>query len=372
MICPRPACPVSRMSSPPRNRSILRWWGFVTVLVSCLVSLTGHAAQPVQLLLRNGDRITGTIIEENASRVILTNHVVGRVQIPIDQIEKRQPVIAATTQPSIPRNTNAPTGLLMPRPSVEQSKRFEELSQLFLTERISAAKFEKLRAEIFGPAPPAGPKRWSGELLASVDVGYGSKTRQYYSGRLKLNFTDKRLRNAFDALHSYGQTEGELAANRLDANDKIDFDLSRRQYLYMLGGAGYDQIRRIDYYIQAGPGFGHRLVNRTNFILNAELGGNYQLQNFEEGRDTHYFYYRLAEELKWSITPKITFEEKLEYTPQWDDFAEFKVRGEVNLRFWLLNNLSLNLTVIDLYDTRVATGINENDLQIRSSIGVKF
>jgi hypothetical protein len=62
----------------------------------------------------------------------------------------------------------------------------------------------------------------------------------------------------------------------------------------------------------------------------------------------------------------------VEYTPQWDDVSQFKIRGEANLRYWLLNNLSLNLTVIDLYDTRVATGIDENDLQIRSSIGVKF
>jgi putative salt-induced outer membrane protein len=335
--------------------------------------LAGHAAQPVRLILRNGDRLTGTIVEENTSRVILTNIVIGRVEIPVSQIEKREPIVAAVAaQPTTPPNTNAPTGLLLPRPSVEQSKRFEELANLFRTERITAAQFEKRRAEILGPAPPAGPKRWSGEILSGVDLGYGAKTRQNFSGRFKLNFTDKRLRNAFDSLFSYGETDAELSANRFDATDKVDYDLDKRHYVYALSGAGFDEIRKIDYYLQAGTGLGRRLVNRTNFVLNAEVGGSYQLQNFQDGKDSDLFYYRLAEELKWSISSKVTFDEKLEYTPQWNDPGEFKIRGEINLRYWLLNNLSLNLTVIDLYDTRVATGVDENDLQIRSSVGVKF
>jgi hypothetical protein len=33
---------------------------------------------------------------------------------------------------------------------------------------------------------------------------------------------------------------------------------------------------------------------------------------------------------------------------------------------------SFNLTVLNLYDTETASGIPRNDLQIRSSIGVKF
>ena len=335
----------------------------------------GRAAQPVHLVLRNGDRLTGTIVEEDATRVVLTNQVIGRVQVPVSQIEKREPVVVTVgAQPSYPPNTNAPSGLLLPRPSLEQSKRYEELVDLFKTGRITAGQFEKRRAEIFGPVVPGrgGPKQWSGEVLSGIDLGYGANTRQYFSGRFKLSYTDTRLRNAYDSLFSYGRTDGELSANRLDAMDKVDYDLSRRHYLYGLAGAGYDELRKIDYNLQAGTGAGRRLVIRTNFIFNAEMGGNYQLQNFQEGMDSDLFYYRLAEDLKWSISPKVTFDEKLEYKPQWNDLGEFKIRGEVNLRYWLLNNLSLNVTVIDHYDTRVATGVDENDLQILSSVGVKF
>src|SRR4030095_11089608 len=160
MICLPPPPPAHRMWDQLRNRHSLPWWILTTILLG-LMFLAGHAAQPVRLILRNGDRLTGTIVEENTSRVILTNIVIGRVEIPVSQIEKREPIVAAVAaQPTTPPNTIAPAGLLCPRPSVEQSTRFEHLSNFSRTERITAAQFENRRAEILGPAPPAGPKRW--------------------------------------------------------------------------------------------------------------------------------------------------------------------------------------------------------------------
>jgi hypothetical protein len=45
---------------------------------------------------------------------------------------------------------------------------------------------------------------------------------------------------------------------------------------------------------------------------------------------------------------------------------------ESTLRYPVSNHLSLNLNVVDLYDTQPAAGVDRNDLQIRSTIGVNF
>jgi hypothetical protein len=45
---------------------------------------------------------------------------------------------------------------------------------------------------------------------------------------------------------------------------------------------------------------------------------------------------------------------------------------EGTLRYPLLKNLSLNLVVIDLYDTEPVLGVTKNDMQIRSALGIKF
>ena len=57
----------------------------------------------------------------------------------------------------------------------------------------------------------------------------------------------------------------------------------------------------------------------------------------------------------------------IEYNPE-DVHTDF----ETNFRYWLRSNLSLNLTVLDVYDTQPAPNVTRNDLQLRSSVGVKF
>ena len=74
----------------------------------------------------------------------------------------------------------------------------------------------------------------------------------------------------------------------------------------------------------------------------------------------------------WKITPRLSWDEKFEYLPRLEDPGEYRMRFETNLRYAMLQNIFFNLSVIDLYDSRPANSVTENDLQIRSSVGVKF
>jgi uncharacterized protein DUF481 len=55
-----------------------------------------------------------------------------------------------------------------------------------------------------------------------------------------------------------------------------------------------------------------------------------------------------------------------------ENVNQYRARFEINLKYLLLQNLSLNLTVIDQDDSDQAKGVDKNDLQIRSSLGLKF
>src|SRR5204862_2738683 len=115
------------------------------------------------------------------------------------------------------------------------------------------------------PAPPgAAPKKpvreIHVELLAGADLAFSTKDRQLYTGRLKLNHVEGHLRNALDYSFTYGRADGELTANRMDGSLKSDYELAVRSYLYNLAAAGYDEVRKIDSYLQAGPGFGYHVV----------------------------------------------------------------------------------------------------------------
>ena len=382
-------------------------------LYVCLVLVAAHFwlgaafGQPILLHLRNGDRVSGQFVAEEPGQITITNGILGKIRLPLAQIERREWITnqpAAAPSPAV--QTNVANAMPAPVLSPSSQRRLNELQAVYLSGQLSAEEYHRQRAKLLTesaapppatnqavaqglkpagattaqaapkapavPVKPAGPKRWTGEVLLGTDLAFGAKDRELYSGRLKLNYVKMPLRNSLDYLFTYGRTDGELSANRMDGTMKTDYDLNPRVYLYSLAAAGYDEIRKIDWRYEVGPGSGYQLVKRTNFVFRVEGGFQYQVQNFEGNRQDDIFYHRLAEELKWNIGALFTFDEKAEFLPEFTDFSEYRFRVEANLRYWLRSNLSLNFTVINLYDTMSAPGVGQNDLQLRSSIGLKF
>jgi putative salt-induced outer membrane protein len=304
----------------------------IAAAIGLLVSLRA-AAQEVILQLRNGDRITGFIQSETNRQVLLTNAWSTNIVVPIDAILKREPVVAAVP-------TNAPARALSPPI----------------------------------PVPTVRPKSliWAGEVQLGTDLGFSEKKRQLYTGRAKVTMGFHRLRNLFDYSFSYGQNEGVVSANRMDGTAKTDYDLTSRIYAYNLIGSGYDEIRKINFRYEMGPGLGYHVVKRTNFLFNTEAGINYQAQYLADDSKTELFFFRLAEDAMWKITDRLTLDEKFEYFPQVGDFGQYRLRFEANLRYAFAPNLFFTLTVLDQYDSHPASGIGPNDLQVKSTLGVKF
>jgi putative salt-induced outer membrane protein YdiY len=222
------------------------------------------------------------------------------------------------------------------------------------------------------PVPAARKKVWTGDVQAGVDLGFSEKNRQLYTGRLKLIHASGALRNTFDYLFSYGRTDGILSANRMDGSVKTDYELTRRNYVYNLAGGGYDEVRKIDLRYELGPGIGRQFLKTSSLVLKGEYGLNYQAQEFADDTSVENVRHRLAQDSFWKLNNRLTLDERVEFFPSLAEWDVYRLRVEGNVRFWLSGSLSLNLTVLDLYDTQPAQGVPNNDLQVRSSIGVKF
>jgi len=321
------------MRLKPPNHNLFLCAG--ALLVFALLSRPIHGAETVTLIFRNGDRITGTLTSEDTNRVVLSTPWIKELAIPAGQISKRE--LAAGQKPPAPAvGVGATAGTAAP-----------ELKR----------KPSRLLA---------------GELNLGADLGFSEKNRQLYAGKAKVILAWERFKNTFDYDFSYGRTAGILSANRMDGFSKTDFDLGHRFYVYSLAGAGYDQIRNINLRYEVGPGLGYHLVQRTNLVVNPEFGVDYQAQDLADNTTTKLFFYRIAENMTWQLNSKLSMDEKFEFFPRVEQFDQYRFRFESNFRYHLMANLSLNLTVIDQYDTQPPDAVTRNDLQLRSSVGVKF
>jgi putative salt-induced outer membrane protein YdiY len=363
-------------------------------------------AQNLIFHLKNGDRITGRIVSETTNQVVVATTYADHLVIPRKLIARKDPV----PQPALPKApatgiaselvlTNVPSmaqqagGAAKPPPPGKPAETPASTEKTKTTE--TAAKPAEPAAKPAEPAPkPAQPaevaakppepsafrkfiSEWNGEAQLGANLGFGNKERQTLTGRIKLThnhaFTPPRaMRNILDYDVAYGMTDNVLSDNRMQGNWKLEYDISKHFLAYSATRAGYDEIRQIDFEYDLGPGMGYKWLVLTNFVLKTELGGNYQEQFFAGDEKTSRYSLRLAEDSWWQITPKVRWDQRLEYFPAIEEFGSYRIRFESNLSYLLKQNLTLTLNLVDLYDTGVPDGVSRNDLQVRSLLGIKF
>ncbi len=321
---------------------------FLLLVCAITVAFASQAAEVV-IHLRNGDRVTGTISAETATEVTLQTHALGKISIPVGEILKREEVIATTTAPST--NTVAAT-------------------------TPAATNLPPVKAVTASPAPvatkPAEPKHWNTELQFGLNLRYSTRDQQEALVVAKSTYSKNRFREILDYTFAYGETEGVLSANRMNGSAKTEFDLTPRVYAFGLAGASYDEIRKIDRQFEINPGVGYQWYKQPDFVFKTEFGLGYQDQFFQGGREVTTYSGRLAGIFTWRIYDKLMADGRLEYFPDVTSLDQYRLRFESTLRYPLLKNLSLNLIVIDVYDTQAPPNVENNDLQLRSAIGVKF
>ena len=310
----------------------------VTFLI-LLAAVYPITAREVELRLTNGDRVTGEVCEEQPDHLVLSNSWAAALEIPRTEIIEE-------IQLHPPREAAIVVALPTPPPSTPK---------------------------------PSRAKLWKFEAQTGLDFAYGIRERQIYYGKLRTDYKrpyagdplqSARLGLAYNA--EYGRTDGVLSANRMDGGVDSEFDLSRRIFVSDEARVGYNEIRKIDLQYEIGPAIGVHIVRTDDLKLDTSLGVNYQEEYESDGMSDRAIYLQLAQGFKWQVNHRISMDQKLEFFPAFEDFNQFRARLEFNLKYKLLENLSLNFSVQDFYDTDPAATVNRNELKIRSSLGVTF
>ena len=334
-----------------KNREPRRLAGFGLAVIVLAFAWPAVAGTNVVLYLKGGDWVTGAIISEDTHAVVLTTSWLPNLTVPQSAIERREtlpavdPNAVAVSPPASAVSTNA---VPLPTP-------------------------------VGAPVAATPPRLWKANINLGLNLIYGATDSQLYYGTVKLTYEQpyksdpkKFFRNTAGFTANYGETEGTESANNMGGTMKTDFDVGDRLYLYNAGAVGYDDVRKINLYYSVGPGVGYHLFTRTNWVMNVESGLSYQAQFRSAGGNVESLYLRLAEDVTWKMTDRMTFIQKYEFYQNLEANDQFRFQLNATLSYALWQGVSLNLTALDLYDTNPAPGVDKNELQVRSSLGVEF
>jgi len=370
MICQRSAL-------DPRGPAarVVRWAAAVLAGILALASVI--AAEPVVLHLKNGDRWTGEIISQNESRVVIRSPIAGRITVKRDQIERITAVGAApaaaaatpTNAPPVAAAPQAPAPTPAPAPAPAPAP--------------PASPSEPATATVVTNAPPPGPllpgwftgvwTNWHGNVQAGLNLGVGTTDRATMYANATANKDWGRTTTTLTYNTAYGEVNGVPNANQMAGTGRVEYEISpnRRAYIYVHGAAGYDVIRKIDLEFLGGGGGGYKILDQPKRVLAAELGAQYQEFNYSTGTDISTVAVRLGQSFTTSIE-KLTLTQRLGFTPGIDDFSNYQINFGLTLSYPLFKPVTLNLNLTDQYLSQPAAGVQNNDLQVQTTLGVTF
>ena len=327
--------------------NVLAW-----LIASLLLGVASTStAQEVILYLRNGDRLAGHILTQTNNEIHITTSWAKDLTVPATAVDRVEAVVPANVSGAVivqlPPSTNAfASGLL---------DYVEATTNVVPTKKIS------------------------GDVNLGTDFLFGTSDSQNYSGGADLSYIQPYLRDSKKFFRTslsytveYGRTDGVISSDRMDGTSKTDFDIWKGLYVYNLGESGYDRVRKINIMYEEGPGVGYHVLTRSNLAVNVELGSDYQRRDLSDGTSTRYFFQRYAEDLTWQISRLLTWTEKAELLSRYDNPSILRAHIESTLSYALFQNLSLNLSALDLYDSAPAVGVRHNSLELKSSVGYKF
>lgn len=226
------------------------------------------------------------------------------------------------------------------------------------------------------PAPPPAepPAGWSGS------AGFGFSLNRGNTDTSNLNVTfealdDPKTRSVwkFKGLYQRGDTNGELAVDRLLLEGRNERSLTKRSYAF--GQLQYlrDEFKDIDYLVAPSAGLGYKLIALAMTTLSVDGGVGVKWEK-NPGFDT---------ETSTVFTGSDRFEHKLSttasitqgFTALWkaDDFGDALYTFSAGLAAAITARTQLKIELLDAYATRPPTAtVKSNDVAILTAVVYKF
>ena len=233
---------------------------------------------------------------------------------------------------------------------------------------------EALRSEVNKLKKVTPKGEWVRQLSAGLILTSGNNDTLTVSGGISAEKeTDSDKFKAF-LNGAYGETNDTKNTEFIRAGVGYQKDISKFTYWYAAIGADHDEVAGLDFRLSVGPGVGFHLVKTDNMELNVETGLAYYHEKYKFATTTSEdsLRARLGESFTYKFAQGAKFYQTAEVASDVSDTDNYIFNFEAGIESTLTDNLKVRLSFLDRYVNTPPAGLDENDIQITSSIVLGF
>lgn len=361
---------------------------FLSAIV-CLLVITASALGDT-LKLKNGDRLTGTIVKSDEKALVIKTDYAGAVTVnwdAIQEVESAQPLNVFSKSGQKLVGTLATADNKIEVTTKDAGK--VSLAKSDITTMRNADEQAAWQKEQDRYANPSVLDLWAGSADFGIALTSGNSATTTTTAGLDLARVTRRDKTTV-FYRQVSATDRNVTPSRKIANAKragvqYNLQLSNRAFVFGFANFDFDEFLRLDLRFAPGGGFGYNVVKneRTTFDLFGGIAYNKEIFDVTPApttavpKPTYTTRTRdsiegfVGEEMRFKLNGRTNFFEKAVFYPNFSDRGEFRFNFDAGLTTALSKYLSWNLA----YSSRFLSnpplvGIKKNDTLL--STGIRF
>lgn len=323
---------------------------FVSVVFLFGLALIVAGAKADEVVLVNGDKMTGTVVKVEGGKLTLKTEYAGAVEIQADKIK------------SIITDHPAEVHLVGGEVLKGKIKTTEEgkLSVEPSPER-TASTVEMSKVVAINP-PPKPPAKLTGNISLGGAYQTGNTDRRSFSAAADASIKGERDRFGIRFLFNYAEEKEEVTARNLYGALKYDYFFTKKFYGYLGLEMLYDPFKDLNLRTIVGPGVGYQFWDDPVKFLSLEGGIAYYAEDRRDAEDDSWVAARLAGAFRYTLSKYLTFSDRLEFYPSLANANDFTLRNEAAILSPIGAGWSLKLANIIDYDNSPPQYISKTDM----------
>ena len=335
--------------------------------------------------LKNGDRVTGTLVMIKGGTLQLKTDNLGVVSIPMAKVaaysaDKPVAVVIKGQEPIRGTLELLPSGDWQVKATNGQ------------VQTVAAAKPELIMPATDYDKLEAAPTLWQA-WKGTASLGYSIQNGNQETNTLTTSITGARERPAtpifeahwrtnfdFTTLFSHAEQKNPapphnitstVTSRTLTSDLREDYLFTASDFVFVFGQLNH--VSTQDLYLQQtyGGGFGRDVVKNARTTFSVLGGPTYVQEKFFNGLLTKTAELLVGETLGEQFSKRLRLDHYLHFYPDLIHGGQYRFDTSAVLSFKLTNKLLVNASVIDLYLSNPPTG-EKNNITFSTGIGYSF
>jgi putative salt-induced outer membrane protein YdiY len=288
-----------------------------------------------QVTLKNGDRLTGTIVKSDTKTLIIKTDLAGDVNVQWDAV--------TVLTSSEPLHLSLKDGQTVVGTVTATDGKFDVFTKEAgevtapkdaIVAMRSDAEQKSYDAEIDRLRNPHLTDFWSGLLDTGLSVTRGNSSTLAYNLAAKAVRETSRDKISVYSTAVYASDDttvpGRTTAHAIRGGIRGDFNTDDRLFIFGFTDFEYDQFQELDLRNVLGGGMGYHLVHTKRTTLDVYGGGDYQQEFFSStaafptGLTRKTGEIVIGQELDTKLNDRTTLNEKFSFFPNISDLGTYR------------------------------------------------